>query len=170
MRRAEVTSIDLTDDRLRGERPHHHREGRPPAEVPHQRRGTQGDQRLPPRGEGRGRGLLPELPGALPARCHRHQQPWPLSPSLINELWNEVCLHRPRDRPYPALRPPCHGRPLVKKTGNPRAAQRQLGHKTPPPPCSTCSSPRRRCRWRWMTGRKRAGKHDALKSGCHLMW
>ena len=54
-----------------------------------------------------------------------------LSPSLINRIWNEV-----------ASPPGCKGRTphsarhamgvhLVKKTGNPRTAQRQLGHKNP---------------------------------------
>jgi integrase len=54
-----------------------------------------------------------------------------LTPSLINRLWNEVCtLARVKGRtPHSARH--AMGVHLVKKTGNPRTAQRQLGHKNP---------------------------------------
>ena len=54
-----------------------------------------------------------------------------LSPSLINRLWNELCvLARVKGRtPHSARH--AMGVHLVKKTGNPRTAQRQLGHKNP---------------------------------------
>jgi integrase len=54
-----------------------------------------------------------------------------LTPSLINRLWNELCLlARVKGRtPHSARH--AMGVHLVKKTGNPRVAQRQLGHKNP---------------------------------------
>jgi integrase len=54
-----------------------------------------------------------------------------LSPSLINKLWNDVCiLARVKGRtPHSARH--AMGVHLVKKTHNPRAAQQQLGHKNP---------------------------------------
>jgi integrase len=54
-----------------------------------------------------------------------------LSPTLINRIWNEIAvLARVKGRtPHSARH--AMGVHLVKKTGNPRTAQRQLGHKNP---------------------------------------
>ena len=54
-----------------------------------------------------------------------------LSPSLINRLWNEVALSARVTGRTPHSARHAMGVHLVKKTHNPRAAQRQLGHKNP---------------------------------------
>src|SRR5512132_81238 len=54
-----------------------------------------------------------------------------LSPTLINRIWNEVCLFARVKHRTPHSARHAMGVHLVKKTGNPRTAQRQLGHKNP---------------------------------------
>jgi integrase len=54
-----------------------------------------------------------------------------LSPTLINRIWNEVCLLARVKHRTPHSARHAMGVHLVKKTGNPRTAQRQLGHKNP---------------------------------------
>jgi site-specific recombinase XerD len=54
-----------------------------------------------------------------------------LSPSLINEIWNDVCLHARVKGRTPHSARHAMGVHYVEKTGNPRAAQQQLGHKNP---------------------------------------
>jgi integrase len=54
-----------------------------------------------------------------------------LSPALINRLWNEVAVSARVKGRTPHSARHAMGVHLVKKTGNPRAAQRQLGHKNP---------------------------------------
>jgi integrase-like protein len=50
-----------------------------------------------------------------------------LSPTLINRIWNEVCLFARVKHRTPHSARHAMGVHLVKKTGNPRTAQRQLG-------------------------------------------
>ncbi len=54
-----------------------------------------------------------------------------LTPSVINTVWNEACkfAHIKNRTPHSARH--AMGVHLVKKTGNPRTAQRQLGHRNP---------------------------------------
>jgi integrase len=54
-----------------------------------------------------------------------------LSPTVINSVWNEACqlAHIKHRTPHSARH--AMGVHLVKKTGNPRTAQRQLGHRNP---------------------------------------
>jgi integrase len=54
-----------------------------------------------------------------------------LSPSLINRLWNELCVSARVKGRTPHSARHAMGVHLVKKTHNPRTAQRQLGHKNP---------------------------------------
>lgn len=54
-----------------------------------------------------------------------------LFPTLINQIWDDACqLARVKNRTPHSTRH-AMGVHLVKKTGNPRTAQRQLGHKNP---------------------------------------
>jgi predicted DNA-binding protein len=81
-----------------------------------------------------------------------------LTPAIVNRLWNDLCASARVKGRTPHSARHAMGVHLVKKTGNPRTAQRQLGHRaTPRPPCSTCSSPGRRCRRRSMTVREGKG-------------
>ena len=54
-----------------------------------------------------------------------------LTPLVINNVWNEACklAHINHRTPHSARH--AMGVHLVKKTGNPRTAQRQLGHRNP---------------------------------------
>jgi site-specific recombinase XerD len=54
-----------------------------------------------------------------------------LTSSVINTVWNEACqlAHLKNRTPHSARY--AMGVHLVKKTGNPRTAQRQLGHRNP---------------------------------------
>jgi len=54
-----------------------------------------------------------------------------LAPTNINTLWNEVCQLAGVKGKTPHSARHGMGVHIVKKTGNPRAAQRQLGHKNP---------------------------------------
>jgi integrase/recombinase XerC len=54
-----------------------------------------------------------------------------LTPAIINRLWNDVCLSARVKGRTPHSARHAMGVHLVKKTGNPRTAQRQLGHKNP---------------------------------------
>ena len=54
-----------------------------------------------------------------------------LTPRVINRLWNEVALSARVQGRTPHSARHAMGVHLVKKTHNPRAAQRQLGHKNP---------------------------------------
>ena len=49
----------------------------------------------------------------------------------INRIWNEVCLLARVKHRTPHSARHAMGVHYVKKTGNPRAAQQQLGHKNP---------------------------------------
>ena len=54
-----------------------------------------------------------------------------LSPSLINAIWNDVALSARVKGRTPHSARHAMGVHYVEKTGNPRAAQQQLGHKNP---------------------------------------
>jgi integrase len=54
-----------------------------------------------------------------------------LTPAIVNRLWNDVCLSARVKGRTPHSARHAMGVHLVKKTGNPRTAQRQLGHKNP---------------------------------------
>jgi site-specific recombinase XerD len=54
-----------------------------------------------------------------------------LTPATINLVWNEVCQFAGVTDKTPHSARHAMGVHIVKKTGNPRAAQRQLGHKNP---------------------------------------
>ncbi|MGC1953221.1 MAG: site-specific integrase, partial [Gammaproteobacteria bacterium] len=67
----------------------------------------------------------------LPAATVVNSPAGRLAPTVINTVWNEVCrlAHVKHRTPHSARH--AMGVHLVKKTGNPRTAQRQLGHKNP---------------------------------------
>jgi len=54
-----------------------------------------------------------------------------LTPPTINLIWNEVCQFAGVTGKTPHSARHAMGVHIVKKTGNPRAVQRQLGHKNP---------------------------------------
>ena len=67
----------------------------------------------------------------LPASTIVNSPAGRLTSSVINTVWNEVCqlAHIKNRTPHSARH--AMGVHLVKKTGNPRTAQRQLGHRNP---------------------------------------
>jgi integrase len=66
----------------------------------------------------------------LPAATVRNSR-GRLSPSLINEIWNDVCLYARVQGRTPHSARHAMGVHYVEQTGNPKAAQQQLGHKNP---------------------------------------
>ena len=66
----------------------------------------------------------------LPARTVANSRGC-LAPTNINTFWNEVCQLAGIKGKTPHSARHGMGLHIVKKTGNPRAAQRQLGHKNP---------------------------------------
>ena len=131
MRRAEVTSIDLpTIDFAESELIITEKGGR-------QRKCLISDQGLKAitdyirEERGEDSDFFPNSPALfLPASSVTNSK-GRLSPSLINALWNDVCLHARVQGRTPHSARHAMGVHYVDKTGNPRAAQQQLGHKNP---------------------------------------
>jgi integrase len=131
MRRAEVTSIDLGGV----DRADHHlfitEKGGRQRKCQISKEGLKAINDYLREERGGDSEMFPQSPALfLPAETVINSQ-GRLSPSLINRLWNEVALSARVQGRTPHSARHAMGVHLVKKTHNPRTAQRQLGHKNP---------------------------------------
>ena len=89
-----------------------------------------------------------------------------LSPSLINRIWNELCVSaRVRSRtPHPARH--AWASTWSRRPAIPAPRSGSSATRTPPPPCNTCSLRGRRCSRRWMTGSGKLFSSEGAGSAC----
>ena len=131
MRRAEVTSIDLPTIDFE----HHHllitEKGGQQRKCQISKEGMKAIKDYIREERGGDAEMFPQSPALfLPAETVVNSQ-GRLTPSLINRLWNDICASARVNGRTPHSARHAMGVHLVKKTGNPRIAQRQLGHKNP---------------------------------------
>jgi integrase len=131
MRRAELTSIDVATIDFE----HHHllitEKGGRQRKCQISKEGLKAIKDYLREERGRDAEMFPQSPALfLPADTVVNSS-GRLSPALINRLWNEVAVSARVKGRTPHSARHAMGVHLVKKTGNPRAAQRQLGHKNP---------------------------------------
>jgi integrase-like protein len=74
-------------------------------------------------------GMFPQSPALFLLADTVVQSSGRLTPAIINRLWNDLCASARVKGRIPHSARHAMGVHLVKKTGNPRTAQRQLGHK-----------------------------------------
>ena len=131
MRRAEVTSIDLAG--VDGEESHLliTEKGGRQRKCQVSKEGLKAIKDYIREERGGDAELFPNAPALfLPAETVTNSAGG-LTPRVINRLWNEVALSAQVTGRTPHSARHAMGVHLVKKTHNPRAAQRQLGHKNP---------------------------------------
>ena len=131
MRRAEVTSIDLLGIDGDGRRLLITEKGGRQRQCPITKQGMKAIGDYLKHERGGDAELFPEFPALfLPAETIVNSR-GRLSPSLINRIWNDVCVSARVKGRTPHSARHAMGVDLVRKSGNPRSAQRQLGHKNP---------------------------------------
>jgi site-specific recombinase XerD len=131
MRRAEVTSIDL-----QGIDPEHHtllitEKGGQQRKCQVSREGLKAIKDYIREERGVDAEMFPQSPALfLPAETVTGSR-GRLTPAIVNRLWNDLCASARVKGRTPHSARHAMGVHLVKKTGNPRTAQRQLGHRNP---------------------------------------
>jgi integrase len=131
MRRTEVTSIDLLSIDFDSRTLLITEKGGRLRKCPITRQGMKAISDYLDQERGNDAELFPQSPALfLPAETIVNSR-GRLTPAVINRLWNDLCISARVTGRTPHSARHAMGVDLVRKSGNPRTAQRQLGHRNP---------------------------------------